>query len=200
MQPKLIAGHKAGYRAIKAVRATLPVGVSLAIVDYQPAGPDSRFKEARDYVDGAWLEAAQTGDFVGVQNYGRSLIDAAGMIAEPAGGERNSLNQEIYPASLGNAVAHVHAATGKPILVSENGLATNDDAQRIRYIDGALAGLRGVMADGVPVLGYIHWSLLDNFEWSLGYYPKFGLVAVDPATFTRTPKPSAWHLGRIAAG
>jgi len=53
-------------------------------------------------------------------------------------------------------------------------------------------------ADGVPVLGYIHWSLLDNFEWLSGYGPKFGLVAVDRTTFKRTPKPSAKVLGRIA--
>ncbi len=200
MQPNLIAAHKAGHDAIKAVRPTLPVGVNLAIVDYQPVGTGSRFKEARDYVDGAWLEAAKTGDYVGVQNYGRSLIDESGMTVEPKGGERNSLTQEVYPAGLGNAVDDVYSVTGKPILVSENGLSTNDDPQRIRYIDAALAGLRAVMAKGIPVLGYMHWSLLDNFEWSLGYYPKFGLVAVDRTNFARTPKPSAWHLGRIAIG
>jgi beta-glucosidase len=56
------------------------------------------------------------------------------------------------------------------------------------------------MNDGVPVLGYIQWSLLDNFEWSIGYMAKFGLVAVDRKTFVRTPKPSAWHLGKVASG
>ncbi len=54
------------------------------------------------------------------------------------------------------------------------------------------------MRDGVPVEGYIHWSLLDNFEWMLGYGPKYGLVAVDRTTFKRTPKPSAALFGRIA--
>jgi beta-glucosidase len=54
------------------------------------------------------------------------------------------------------------------------------------------------MADGVPVGGYIHWSLLDNFEWIFGYRPKYGLVAVDRKTFKRTPKPSASVLGAIA--
>ncbi len=54
------------------------------------------------------------------------------------------------------------------------------------------------MRDGVPVEGYIHWSLLDNFEWMLGYGPKYGLVAVDRTTFKRTPKASASLLGRIA--
>jgi beta-glucosidase len=82
--------------------------------------------------------------------------------------------------------------------VTENGINTKDDTQRIRYIDAALAGLLSAIGDGVPVLGYLHWSLLDNFEWISGYKPTFGLVAVDRATFKRTPKPSAYHLGSIA--
>lgn len=198
MLPNLIAAHKAGYQAIKAVRSSLPVGVTLAIVDYQAVGPGSRVEHVRDDVNGAWLEAAKVGDFVGVQNYGRSLIDDKGEVAPSKGTERNSMGQEYYPAGLGNAVRYVHEATRKPILVSENGIASGDDAQRIRYIDQALAGLQSAMKDGVPVLGYIHWSLLDNFEWVLGFGPKYGLVAVDRTTFARTPKPSAFHLGQIA--
>ena len=197
--PNLIKAHKLGYAAIKAVAPKLPVGVSLAIIDYQAEGPQSRLSEIRDYVDRAWLEAAaDTCDFVGVQNYGRDLVGAAGVLPTPPSVERNMLNQQYYPAALGNAVQYVHAATGKPILVSENGIATRDDAQRIRYIDDALAGLRSVMDKGVPVLGYVHWSLMDNFEWSLGFGPTFGLVAVNRETFQRTPKPSARHLGKKA--
>jgi beta-glucosidase len=99
---------------------------------------------------------------------------------------------------LGNAVRYIHEGTGKPILITENGIVTNDDTQRVRYIDGAIASMRRVMTEGVPVLGYIHWSLLDNFEWLLGFHPHFGLVAVDRKTFARTPKPSLAHLGQIA--
>jgi beta-glucosidase/6-phospho-beta-glucosidase/beta-galactosidase len=66
------------------------------------------------------------------------------------------------------------------------------------YINAALDNLYESIAHGVPVLGYIHWSLLDNFEWTQGYKPKFGLVAVDRTIFKRTPKPSADHLGKIA--
>jgi len=198
--PKLIDAHKVGYQAIKAAHPSLPVGVTLAIVDYQAVGPDSRMTEIRSDIDGAWMEAAKTGDFVGVQNYGRMLIDSEGEVQPAKGAERNGLGQEYYPAGLGNAVRTVHAATGKPILVSENGICTNDDTQRVRFIDEAVAGLHSTMVEGVPVLGYIHWSLLDNYEWSLGYGPKFGLVAVDRKTFVRAPKPSAEHLGKLASG
>jgi beta-glucosidase len=62
----------------------------------------------------------------------------------------------------------------------------------------ALAELKRVMDDGVPVLGYIHWSLIDNFEWVSGFAPKLGLASVDPKTFVRTPKPSAAVFAAIA--
>lgn len=195
----LIGAHRQGYAAIKSVAPDLPVGVSLAIIDYQGEGADSRVEEVRDYVDGAWLRAAaECCDFVGVQNYGRDRVGADGLLPAPAGSERNMLTLEYYPAGLGHAVRRVYEATGKPVLVSENGIATADDSQRIRYIDEALAGLKAAMKDGVPVLGYIHWTLLDNYEWSLGYWPRFGLVAVDLKTFERKPKPSAVHLGMRA--
>lgn len=197
--PNLIAAHKKGYAAIKAAAPKLPVGVSLAIIDYQAAGAQSRLDEVRDYVNGAWLKAAaETGDFVGVQNYGRDMVGAEGVMRPAATAERNMLTQEYYPAGLGHAVSFAHQMTRKPILVTENGIATLDDTQRVRYIDEALKGLRSAMDKGVPVLGYIHWSLLDNFEWSLGFAPKFGLVAVDLETFERKPKPSAFHLGQKA--
>jgi len=199
MRPNLIAAHEAAYGAIKAERSGLPVGVTLSMVDFQGKGANSRVEEARSDAYGPWLEAIRkTGDFTGVQNYGRTLVDAKGPVPAPPEAERNGGGDEFYPAGLGNMVRYAHEKTGKPVCVTENGINTKDDKQRIRYIDGALAGLLSAIGDGVPVLGYLHWSLLDNFEWTSGYKPTFGLVAVDRATFKRTPKPSAYHLGAIA--
>jgi beta-glucosidase len=82
--------------------------------------------------------------------------------------------------------------------VTESGIATNDDARRIAFIDQALDGVRQCLDEGIPVHSYLYWSLLDNFEWTSGYGVPFGLVAVDRQTFKRTPRPSAVHLGRIA--
>ena len=84
-----------------------------------------------------------------------------------------------------------------PILITENGIATADDTQRIRYTDEALQGLLETIADGIDVRGYLHWSLLDNFEWG-HWEPTFGLIAVDRETFERTPKPSLAWLGQVA--
>ena len=82
-------------------------------------------------------------------------------------------------------------------MVTENGIATADDDQRIRYTTEALQGLHQAMTDGIDVRGYLHWSLLDNFEWG-HWEPTFGLIAVDRETFVRTPKPSLAWLGSVA--
>jgi beta-glucosidase len=112
-----------------------------------------------------------------------------------ASATRAELNQlgssDIYPLSLAGAVRYAHQATKVPVLVTEHGLGQTDDTLRAAFIGPALAGLLDVVEDGVPVLGYLHWSLLDNFEWIFGYDVRFGLHEVDRATFARTPKPSA---------
>lgn len=83
-------------------------------------------------------------------------------------------------------------------MVTEHGVGTPDDTIRVWLIPEALKELRVAIAEGVPVLGYMHWSLMDNFEWVFGYGPKFGLCSVDRNTFKRTPKPSAHVLAAIA--
>jgi beta-glucosidase len=133
-----------------------------------------------------------------VQNYGRTVWSDKGALPPPAGAEVNGGGGEIYPASLAGAVRYAHGAARVPVVVTEHGLHTDDDRQRARFIPEALRHLRRAMDDGVPVLGYLHWSLIDNFEWTQGYGPKFGLHALDRATFVRTAKPSAAVLAAIA--
>ena len=77
------------------------------------------------------------------------------------------------------------------MMITENGITTTDDRVRVHYLAAALAVVDRMRREGVPLLGYIHWSLLDNFEWGSGYKPRFGLYAVDRTTFHRTAKPSA---------
>jgi len=196
--PNVFEGHRRARAAIKAVRANLPVGLSLALPDDQALGPDSRIAEKRREVYEPFFELARGDDFIGVQTYNRSRIDAHGPVPPPAGALRTQVGDEYYPEAVGGAVRYAHAATGRPVLVTENGVATEDDTLRARFIPAAVNSIQAAVADGVPVLGYIHWSLLDNFEWFSGFGPKFGLVAVDRQTFRRTPKASAQVLGRIA--
>jgi beta-glucosidase len=198
MLPIMIEAHKRGRAAIKAHRPDLPVGLTLAIEDDQALDDPAARDAKRAYAYGAWLDVAKGDDFVGVQNYERSRFDAKGALPPPEGAPKNQNGGEIYPASLANAVRFAHAASGVPVLVSEHGVAVEDDQLRAAFVPAALGELRKAIADGVPVLGYVHWSLLDNFEWVFGFGPKFGLASVDRETFSRTAKPSARVLGAIA--
>lgn len=198
MLPNLIAAHKQGRAAIKAARPALPVGLSLALVDLQGIGANNlRDARRRDFY-GPWLAAVRGDDFVGVQNYSRIVWDDKGIVPVAAGARTTGEGWEIYPASLANAVDYVHAETGCPIMVTEHGLNSDNDGWRADLITAALAELKRRIDAGTPVLGYCHWSLVDNFEWTFGYKPHYGLASIDRATFKRTPKPSAAVLGAIA--
>ncbi|MFD1613215.1 glycoside hydrolase family 1 protein [Sphingomonas tabacisoli] len=197
MTPQLMAAHERSVAAIKAVRRNVPTGVTLNIVDFQPANEGSKYRELRKLAFGPWLEvAARSGDFVGGQAYRQVRVPGSGaklpgfpeMPFVAASEEQEVIKQ---PVALRNAVEYVHAETRKPILVTENGLETHDDRRRAWYIPQALSELHGAIAGGVPVIGYLHWSLLDNFEWLLGYSKQFGLATVDRETFARKLKPSA---------
>lgn len=195
--PLLISAHRKAYEAIKRANRNLPVGLSLTTQDIQ--APDSVADAYRKRLYGEWPGVARThADFVGVQTYTRFLANADGIMPPPAGAELTDAGYEFYPQALGNTIRWAHSTIGKPIYVTENGIATNDDTRRVALIDQALSGVWDCIAEGIPVHGYMHWSLLDNFEWTAGFDRHFGLVAVDRKTFKRTPKPSAYHLGALA--
>ncbi|MBK8032673.1 MAG: family 1 glycosylhydrolase [Chloroflexi bacterium] len=154
--------------------------------------------EMRAVIADAYLERLRGDDFVGVQNYARMLISVEGIIHPGSDVEVNQMGEEIYPEALGGAVRYAAEVSGGPVYVTENGLATTDDAQRVAYFQRALASLADRMRDGVDVRGYVCWSALDNFEWVGGFRPKFGIIDVDRATQARTPRPSAHWLGAVA--
>lgn len=198
MIPILGAAHRKARDAIKSVQPDLPVGLSLAVSDDQATGMTTIRDHKRAQAYEPWFAFAADDDFIGVQNYDRTCFDAEGALPPPPGAMLNQMGAEIHAPSLGEAVRYVHQASGKPVLVTEHGVGIADDAIRGPFILDAIKGLKAAMADGVDVLGYIHWSLLDNFEWYSGYTPRFGLVEVDRTNFKRTPKPSAYLLGTIA--
>lgn len=198
MLPNLLAAHHKARDIIKAGPGEFPVGMTLAISDDQAVGVDSQCDRKRAEVYAPWLEAARQDDYIGVQTYGRTRIDANGVMPLPDGAEITQMGEEFWPQALEQTIRYAHAETGKPVYVTENGVATQDDSRRVAYIRTALKGVKACLDDGLPVKGYVHWSLLDNFEWVMGFRPKFGLVAVDRQTMARKPKPSAHFLGTIA--
>ena len=194
----MLEGHKKAYAAIKNVSPAVEVGVNLAIDDDQAVGPNSMRDQRRESVYGAWLEAAKTGDFIGVQNYERRRLDDKGIMPPPTGARLTESGSEFYPDSLEGAVRYAHEATGLPVIVTENGINAADDTLRQAFIPLAVSSLHSAIASGVPVKGYVHWSLIDNWEWVSGYKPRYGLATVDRTNFQRTLKPSAAVLGKIA--
>ncbi len=195
-QPIMIEAHNRAREVIrKASGNRLPVGVTLSLNEER--GKAAYVAAKRERVMLPWLRAE--GDWVGVQNYTWSKVGPGKMnLPLPKGTKTTQMGYPYAPESVGRVVRTVAEHWHKPIYVSENGVATEHDAERIAFIDQALAGLAECLADGIDLRGYIHWSLLDNWEWFSGYGPKFGLVHVDRKTFQRTPKPSAAHLGQLA--
>ena len=104
------------------------------------------------------------------------------------------MGYEFWPQSLEVAIRYAAETAQMPLYVTENGLGHDDDTRRIAYVHEALEGVGRCLADGIDVRGYFYWSLLDNFEWALGYGPRFGLVSVTRDTFVRTPE----AVGRLA--
>jgi beta-glucosidase len=193
----LLASHAKGKDAMKSVRPEMPVGFNLAMTDDQPAPEDSHLEEKRADVYGPWLEVAKHCDYLGVQTYSRSIVGKKDLPA-PKGAELTQVGWEFYPECVEHVVRYASKEAKVPIIVTENGIATDDDTRRVEYFQKALTGLKRAIDDGVDVRGYIAWSLIDNFEWMSGYTPKFGVVAVDLKTQKRTIKPSAAVLGNIA--
>ncbi|MGN6426463.1 MAG: glycoside hydrolase family 1 protein [Leifsonia sp.] len=163
----------------------------------RPGGEQKR-RELEYIWEDLYLEGSRGDDFVGVQSYSAQWVNADGIEPYPAHPDNTLVGTAYRPDALGIAVRHTAEVTGGvPIVVTENGIATHDDARRIAYTGEALRHLALAVADGIDVRGYLHWSLLDNYEWG-HWEPTFGLIAVDRETFVRTPKPSLGWLGGLA--
>lgn len=147
---------------------------------------------------------AGTQDFIGVNYYSRDIVhlEFGGMgfrlTVEPDA-ETTDLGWEIYPQGfyrILKAVAKHYP--GKSIFITENGLADAKDTNRTRFLETHVMAMATAIREGVPVEGYCHWSLLDNFEWQEGFTPRFGLYEVDYVTQARRPRPSALRFAEMA--
>lgn len=200
MREGMTAGHRAAKAVIKARRPKLPVGLSIAICDdVALRGAEELVARKRADVYDYWLSLAREDDFIGVQNYERLVYGPDGLVPPAEGVAVNDMGSAVDPDSLRGAVTYAHDVSGVPVLVSEHGVSTPDDDIRVAFIAPSLTGLAEAIATGVPVVGYCHWTLIDNFEWIGGFTPKLGLHALDRGSFDRTPKPSAHAYGAYVA-
>lgn len=192
------AAHVAARAAIRRLAPQVKVGFSLALQETQAMpGGEAKALESWHFNFRQWLPIAKDDDFLGVQVYTRVAYQADGSYYKVPGAKTTQMQSEFAPEALASVLRDVSREFGKPLFVTENGLATSDDRDRVEYITRSLAAVHDCMRDGIPVIGYIHWSAFDNFEWLLGYAMHFGLIAVDRSTQQRTPKPSAEFFGAI---
>jgi beta-glucosidase len=198
LQAAMIAAHHRARAAMKSGPRRLPVGVSLSLQDEQAEGPKSQRDRKCAEVYDPWLAAANASDFLGIQTYTRQRVGKNKDLKPEADVELTQMGYEFWPEALEACIRYAAGKVKVPLYVTENGVATEDDERRIEYIRRAMAGLRNCMKDGIDLRGYIHWSLMDNFEWIMGYRPKFGLVSVNRETQERIIKPSGRYLGSIA--
>ncbi|BBH70181.1 beta-glucosidase [Actinoplanes sp. OR16] len=194
----LLDAHLAAVTAIRAAGgARIGLAVQLPLLD----GPEPflglmRHEIVDRYLDG--LTGVDGGDWLGVQFYRKQWVDPGSpflFAPPPAGFPLTQMGWAVHPDGL-REMLHRAARAGLPLYVTENGIATEDDTERVAYLRSHVAATARAIAEGVDVRGYLHWSAFDNFEWSEGYRPRFGLIAVGD-DFTRHPKPSAHEFADI---
>ena len=195
---QLVALHRAAVAVVRK-HTHAKVGWSIASQAFTPTpGHEDVWRRTFEQWEGVYYDGCAGDDFVGIQSYTSQPVDANGPIPHPAAPDNTQTGMAFRPDALGICLRQAWERTQIPLLVTENGIATADDEQRIAYVRGALEGVTQAVADGVPVLGYLYWSLLDNYEWG-SFDPTFGLIAVDRAgDFERHPKPSLAWLGEVA--
>jgi len=145
-------------------------------------------------------------DFIGLNYYSRQLVEVknwgiANLIMDTCSLnhhplKKNSLGWDIYPEGLYNLLI-CFKKYNLPVIITENGICTDDDGLRWEYIYGHLKQLHQAIGNGVKVAGYLYWSLLDNFEWDKGFTPRFGLNEVNYDTYARTPRDSARKYAEV---
>jgi beta-glucosidase len=195
-----VDAHRAAVDAVRSSAPGVPVGLTLSMTEYVAVeGGEENTERMRDEMEDVFLDATGGDDFLGVQTYSRMRIGPDGVLGAEDGVPVLDKGYEYWPQSLEACLRYAWQRTGGtvPLLVTENGIGTADDAQRLAYVHAALGGVLRALADGVDVRGYTYWSLLDNFEWAYGYRPRFGLVSVDRTSFRRTPKASASWFAEV---
>jgi len=197
----LLESHHRAQEVLRSVSG-LKTGWTIATQAFHSSGEPGADEKLHEYGhprDFWYLEQSAGDDFVGVQAYTRTFIGPEGPKPTADDVETTLTGWEFFPPALELGVRSAwELSGGVPVFVTENGIATGDDSRRIAYTDGALRGLHAAISDGIEVIGYEHWSALDNYEWASGFRPTFGLIEVDRENFVRTPKPSLGWLGAVA--
>jgi beta-glucosidase len=218
--------HVGAYRALHQLREDILVGFAHSaplVVPCDSKRTRDRIAAAvRDvilnrvffYLIGARSQNSQRAvrdlDFIGINYYTRCVIRSLGwgigaLVGRVCGlsshqhhGPMSDIDWEIYPAGL-RVILEKFSHYGVPLFITENGVATNDEKLRCDFITQHLSALAEALNNGINVIGYLYWSLIDNYEWAMGTDPHFGLAAVNLTTQERRPRPCIEDFKRICS-
>ena len=196
----LIAGHREAYRAIKAIDPSAQVGVAknnIWFEAYRNRLPNLAIKAVMDWWwnDRFLRKIDKYQDFIGLNHYLHSRINYG--LNKNQNQRISDLGWELCPESIDHVLRDLKKYQ-KPVFITESGLADHQDINRAWFIKEVLKNVHRAIAEGVDVRGYLHWSLIDNFEWDRGFWPRFGLIEVDYQTQKRTIRKSALEYAKVA--
>lgn len=200
----LITAQKRAYRQLKAKHPELQVGIAQQLANIQAKRPHNLFDELSTKWMRYWWNwwflnrIKRQQDFIGF-NYYFSDYYTGRLRRENPALPLSDMGWYMEPEGLYPLLLRVWAHYKKPIFVTENGLADENDHYRRWWLEETIIAMQRALSEGVDLRGYFYWSLLDNFEWAYGWWPKFGLVSVDRTHgMQRTVRPSAeWFRDRI---
>ncbi len=203
----LAIAHKRSYKLIKSTNYKIQIGIANQLANVQSKRPQNIF----DIIATHWMRYTwnwwflnrikKYQDFVGFNYYftdyyrwGSWSQIIRGKLFYKVNPEvpKNDLGWYMEPEGLYPLLVRVWAHYKKPIMITESGLADQNDKFRKWWIDESIIAMEKAISEGVDVIGYMHWSLLDNFEWAYGWWPKFGLIDVDRKTMKRSIRKSAF--------
>lgn len=196
----LASAHKKAYKIIKKINPNCKIGISKNysyFYTHNNSLEERIMVKALDYLSNLWFlnRVKKHEDFIGINFYFSNRI--SGFRVRNPNSKVNDLGWDMKPQNLYQILVRLHSKYAKPIFITESGVADRKDVHRKWWIQQSLKAIDKAIAQGVEVGGYLHWSLLDNFEWADGFWPRFGLIEVDYKTLQRKPRPSALWYGEF---
>ncbi len=196
----LIKVHRESYRIIKKIEPSAQIGIAKNNIYFEAYQNKINNWILKKFIDWWWnfyflnrIKNCQ--DFIGLNHYFHNRIKNL-KFGQNENKKVSDMGWELHPEAIYYVLKDLKKYN-KPVYITENGLADTKDENREWFIKESLKNIHKSISEGVDVRGYFYWSLLDNFEWDKGFWPRFGLVEIDYKTLKRKPRPSSKIYGEI---
>ena len=197
----LIKAHKIAYKNLKANKPSLQIGIAAHITNFKAARNNITSRivvSISNYFWNSWFlnRINPELNFIGINHYFTNYFKDGKFNNNPVK-PVSDMGWYMEPSSIDMAIDNIWKKYNKPIIISENGVADRKDQYREWWLEETFVALKQAHTENIDVFGYLHWSLLDNFEWAYGWWPKFGLISVDRLDMKRTIRKSANYYSEV---